>query len=180
MFSLRIGDCSAKVDIINDLLNKLLPKTAQNTPVVDLPASTTTSAYGDIPQTSAAYTSASQLTPAFPSPAPSFASSLFSPSSLFSSSESMFPKGGLLSPKSAQLLSPRSFKSPSSPFFQAISVSVRIYTNNFKINSGYLGFYAAASSHSPPAICEVDRPQKYGEIYEAGQFMMLICNSQKS
>lgn len=124
MFSLRIGDCSANVDILNDLLDKVLPKTAQNTPMVDLPMSTTTSTYRDTPQPSAAYTFASQLTPAFPSPGHSFASSLFSPSSLFSSSESMSPKGGLLSPKSAHPLSPRPFRSPSSPFLQAISVSV--------------------------------------------------------
>jgi hypothetical protein len=124
MISLKIGDCSAKVDLLNRLLDKLLPRKAQNTPLLDLSISPPAPVDGDTPQPSAAYTFASQLTPAFPSPAHSFASSLFSPSSLFSSSGLMSPKDGLLSPKSTHPLSPRSHKSPSSPFFQAISVSI--------------------------------------------------------
>jgi len=124
MFSLRIGDCSAKIDLLNRLLDKVLPRKAQNTPMVDLSISIPAPADGDAPQPSAAYTFVSQPTPAFPSPAHSFASSLFSPSSLFSSSGLVSPKDGFLSPKSAHPLSPESHKSPSSPFFQAISVSI--------------------------------------------------------
>ncbi|KAJ3512535.1 hypothetical protein NLJ89_g3461 [Agrocybe chaxingu] len=99
--SLKIGDCSAKVDLLNQLLEKVSPK--QPPPTINR----------------------SFASPSAPTNVQSFASSLFSPSSVFSPSGASSPKPSLFSPKPGQLLSPRSPKSPSSPFFQAISASMR-------------------------------------------------------
>uniref|UniRef100_A0A8H7Y1A7 Uncharacterized protein n=1 Tax=Psilocybe cubensis TaxID=181762 RepID=A0A8H7Y1A7_PSICU len=121
--SFKMGDCSAKVDLLNLLLEKVLPKKSQQATIVPS-LSSPISEYGSTVLGTPVSSTAHRPT-ALPSPTPSFASSFFSPKSMFSPSGLMSPRPSLLSPNSAQYLSPRSPKSPSSPFFQAISASMR-------------------------------------------------------
>ncbi|KAF8913997.1 golgi-body localization protein domain-containing protein [Gymnopilus junonius] len=118
--SLSVGECSAKVDLLKNLLDNAIPKKSPSVSIVH-PSSPPVSPYGDSPFLSSFALGSPQST-YFPSPAPSFASSLFSPSSLFAPSTVTSPKPSVLSPNSGHLLSP---KSPSSPFLRAISASIR-------------------------------------------------------
>lgn len=117
--SFKMGDCSAKVDLLNLLLDKVLPKKPQQTTTILPPLSSPMSAYGSTILETPISPSTHQSM-GLPSPTPSFASSFFSPKSMFAPSGLMSPKPSLLSPNSIHHMSPRS---PSSPFFQAISVS---------------------------------------------------------
>ncbi|KDR83645.1 hypothetical protein GALMADRAFT_235956 [Galerina marginata CBS 339.88] len=120
--SLRMGDCLAKVDLINLLLEKAIPKKTQTVPIIHPPLSPV-SAYGETPLASSFMLTSPQ--PAvFYASGKSFASSLFPSTSMFSPSSILSPKS-LLSPNSALPLSPRLPRSPSSPFFKAISASIR-------------------------------------------------------
>ncbi|KAF8974465.1 golgi-body localization protein domain-containing protein [Flammula alnicola] len=122
--SLKIGECSAKVDLLNILLDKALPKKPQTLAVIHPSLSSPILTSGDTPLLSST-TLGSQASPVLPSPAQSFASSLFSPSSFFSPSDLMSSKLSFFSPNSTKMLSPRSPRSPASPFLQAISASMR-------------------------------------------------------
>lgn len=115
--SLKIGDCSVKVDLLKLLLEKL-PKRPTTSPTINSPGlSSPVSIQSDTPLASS-FSLGSQPSAASPSPVQSFTSAIFSPTSLFSPS--------LLSPsalKSPSLLSPNSPQPPASPFFRALSVS---------------------------------------------------------
>ncbi|PPQ99072.1 hypothetical protein CVT24_003632 [Panaeolus cyanescens] len=113
--SLKVGDCSAKVDLLNNILDKLFPKKKVVDPL-DLPSP----GFTDAPFGSA-FTFGSQLSAAIPSPVQSFASSLWSPSSILTT-ELKSPFSALLSPQTNKTFSARS---PSSPFFKALSASMR-------------------------------------------------------
>lgn len=106
--SLKIGDCSMKVDLLKLFLEKL-PKRPKTLPTINPPGP---SIQTDTPLASS-FSPGSQPSAAFPSPLQSFTSSIFSPSSLLS----------LSALKSPSFLSPSSPQPPASPFFRAISVS---------------------------------------------------------
>lgn len=111
-FGLTLGDCSAKVDLVMLLLEKLKPKASPTPPrppphniTVDSPPSR----YSSFGFPSGGISASIQ------SALPSFASSLFSPGSISRPMSAFSPTAG-------NLLSP---KSPASPFFRAISASMR-------------------------------------------------------
>lgn len=120
--SLKIGDCSLKVDLLKLLLEKR-PKRSKRLPTINPPGlfsplSIPSDTPSDTPLASS-FSLGSQPSAASPSPVQSFTSAIFSPSSLFSPS--------LMSPstlKSPSLLSPNLPQPPASPFFRALSVSV--------------------------------------------------------
>jgi len=110
----KIGDLNLKVDLLNELLDKVLPRKS-SAPAFELPLSATVS-----PSERRQFSRFSLASPAssITSPVYSLTSSIFSPSSLFSPSDVASPKRPLLSPTS-MLLSPRS---PISASFKALSV----------------------------------------------------------
>lgn len=112
--SLKIGDCSVKVDLLKLFLEKL-PKRPKTLPTINSPGPlSSVSIQSDAPLASS-FSPGSQASAAFPSPVQSFTSAIFSPS---------FSPASLLS--LSTLKSP-SFLSPNSPqppaFFRALSVS---------------------------------------------------------
>ena len=110
--SLKIGDCSVKVDLLKLFLEKL-PKRPKTLPTINSPGPlSSVSIQTDTPLASS-FSPGSQSSTAFPSPVQSFTSAIFSPSSLLS----------LSTLKSPPLLSPNSPQPPASPFFRALSVS---------------------------------------------------------
>ncbi|KAF9569300.1 hypothetical protein CPC08DRAFT_812902 [Agrocybe pediades] len=120
--SLSLGDCSAKVDLLNMLLSKAFPKKARPAHPIPPPLSSLPASYGGDTPLSSPFAWNKQQSPSLASAPPtarSFASSLFSPMSVFSG------KTSLLSPNSANPMSPSFPRSPSSPFFKAISASMR-------------------------------------------------------
>lgn len=123
---LKVEDCSAKVDIMNQLLNRMLPSISSTPSVNYVPVSPPLSATAEKPRLSRFSLTAPAS--AIVSPVYSFTSSLFSPSSFFSPSDANSAKPSLFSPTSAKLLSARSHLSPSSPFFRAFSVSFLMYS----------------------------------------------------
>jgi hypothetical protein len=112
--SLKIGDCSVKVDLLKLFLEKL-PKRPKTLPTINPPGPLSpVSIQTDTPLASS-FSPGSQASAAFPSSVQSFTSAIFSPS---------FSPASLLS--LSTLKSP-SFLSPNSPqppaFFRALSVS---------------------------------------------------------
>jgi len=116
--SLKIGDCSVKVDLLKLFLEKL-PKRPKKLPTINPPALLSpVSIQADTPLASS-FSPGSQPSAGFPFPSSvqSFTSAIFSPS---------FSPASLLSLsnlKSPSFLSPNSPHPPTSPFFRAISVS---------------------------------------------------------
>lgn len=106
--SLTLGDCSAKVDLVSLLLDKLKPKKSSK-----LPKLVTQPKIASPRFTSFSFPSSAGISASIQSALPSFASSLWSPGG----------KSGAFSPLSGKMLSPTSLRSPTSPFFRAISVS---------------------------------------------------------
>lgn len=118
---LKVGECFTKVDLLNRVLDKILPKKA---PTPALSHATLSPAASIMPE--------GPLFSGFPlaSPASAIVSPVYSfTSSLFSPSDANSAKPSILSPTS-KLLSPRSPVSASSPFFKALSVSSSIFTND--------------------------------------------------
>lgn len=107
-FCMRVGDISAKVDLINLIVDKLKPKVSP--PKSKLPSQINV----DTPRFSAFGFPSAGISASIQSALPSFASSFFSPTS-GSGVKSPFSGSRLLSPASA-------IKSPNSPFFRAFSV----------------------------------------------------------
>lgn len=120
-FSLKVGDCSAKIDLLKILLdNVLLKKTPTRTSNLQFPPSPPLAYAKKLSPSPPGF----QDPPALASPTQSVRTSLFSPASLFSPSSLMSSNTSFFSPNSATgMLSPTSPKSPASPFLQAISVS---------------------------------------------------------
>jgi hypothetical protein len=111
--SLKIGDCSAKVDLFKIFLEKL-PKRPKTLPTINPPEPLSlVSIQSDTPLASS-FSPGSQPSTVFPSPVQSFTSAIFSPT---------FSASSLLSLRSPSFLSPNSARPPASPFFRAISVS---------------------------------------------------------
>lgn len=108
--SLTLGDCSAKVDLVSLLLDKLKPKKSSK-----LPKLVTQPKIASPRFTSFSFPSSAGISASIQSALPSFASSLWSPGG----------KSGAFSPLSGKMLSPTSLRSPTSPFFRAISASMR-------------------------------------------------------
>ncbi|KAG2013550.1 hypothetical protein CC2G_010449 [Coprinopsis cinerea AmutBmut pab1-1] len=113
--SLSMDTMVGEVDLLNLLLTKLKPPSVRTSstdkrnvtvPPLDIPS----------PRSSVFFPSAG-LPSALQSAMPSFASSFFPPSAKFGPLSA-------LSPKTGGLLSPRSLRSPASPFFRALSSSV--------------------------------------------------------
>lgn len=129
-FSMKVGDCSAKLDLLKILLDNVFPKKPSARAGKQYPPSLPLS-YPKTLLTSPLGFRA-QEPPTVASPTQSVRTSLFSPASLFSPSSLMSSNASLFSPNSAtRLLSPTSPKSPASPFLQAISVSLfhfQLYT----------------------------------------------------
>lgn len=116
--SLKVGDCSAKMDLLKILLDKVYP----SHPVAIQQSMSPVSPYAShlfFPPAA----SRGQVSPTFPSPH-SVRTSLFSPASLFSPSTIMSSNTAFVPPTSADLPHLPSPRSPSSPFLQAISVSL--------------------------------------------------------
>ena len=110
--SLKIGDCSVKVDLLKLFLEKL-PKRPKILPTINPPGLLSpVSIQTDTPLASS-FSAGSQPSATFPSPVQSLTSAIFSPSSLLS----------LSTLKSPSFLSPNSPQPPASPFFRALSVS---------------------------------------------------------
>lgn len=111
--SLKIGDCSVKVDLLKLFLEKL-PKRPKTLPTINHPEPLSpVSIQTDTPLASS-FSPGSQSSAALPSPVQSFTSAIFSPT---------FSPSSLLSLRSPSFLSPKSAHPPASPFFRAISVS---------------------------------------------------------
>ncbi|KAF8812536.1 hypothetical protein BYT27DRAFT_7182979 [Phlegmacium glaucopus] len=120
--SLKIGDCSVKVDLLKLLLEKLpkRPKTSIINPSEPL---SPVSIQADTPLASS-FSPGPQSSAAFPSPVQSFTSAIFSPSSLLFSPSSILSSSTLKSPSLLSPNLPQPF-SPTSPFFKALSASIR-------------------------------------------------------
>ena len=116
---LKVGECFTKVDLLNQVLDKILPKKVPTPALSHATLSPATSIMSEGPLFSG-FPLASPAS-AIVSPVYSFTSSLFSPSDANSA------KPSILSPTS-RLLSPRSPMSASSPFFKALSVSSSTFT----------------------------------------------------
>jgi hypothetical protein len=125
--SLKVGDCSVKVDLLKLFLEKL-PKRPKTLPTINPPGFLSPiSIQTDTPLASS-FSPGSQPSAAFPSPVQSFTSAIFSPS--FSPSSLL----SLSTLKSPSLLSPNSPRPPASPFFRALSVSfLRDYPLSFTL-----------------------------------------------
>lgn len=105
---MKVGDISAKVDLVVLLIDKLRPKVSP--PKLKLPSQISV----DPSRFSAFGFPSGSISASIQSALPSFASSFFSPSS----------QSGIKSPFSgSRFLSPTTIKSPGSPFFRAFSVS---------------------------------------------------------
>ena len=111
--SLKIGDCSVKIDLLKLFLQKL-PKRPKTVPTINPPGPLSpVSIQTDTPLASS-FSPGSQPSAAFPSPVQSLTSAIFSPT---------FSPSSLLSLRSPSFLSPNSAQPAASPFFRAISVS---------------------------------------------------------
>lgn len=119
--SLKIGDCSAKVDLLKLLLEKL-PKRPKTSPAISPPDLLSPMSFQTDTPLASSFSPGSQPSAAFPSPVQSFASAIFSPSSLLFSPSSVLSPSALKSPSLLPPNSPQPF-SPTSPFFRAPSVS---------------------------------------------------------
>jgi hypothetical protein len=108
--SLKIGDCSVKVDLLKLFLEKL-PKRPKTFPTINSPGPLSSGSIQTDTPLASSFSLGSQSSTAFPSPVQSFTSAIFSPSSLLS----------LSTLKSPPLLSPNSPQPPA--FFRALSVS---------------------------------------------------------
>ena len=119
--SLKIGDCSVKVDLLKLLLEKL-PKRPKTSPPTNPPSLLSPMSVQSDGPLASSFSPGSQPSADFPSPVQSFTSAIFSPSLLFSPSSILSPSNL----KSPSLLSPNSLQpfSPTSPFFKALSVSL--------------------------------------------------------
>ncbi|KAF9485263.1 hypothetical protein BDN70DRAFT_871269 [Pholiota conissans] len=142
--SLKLGDCSAKVDMLNILLEQTLrkrsspPNNTQRQPLSPLSPYT-----GNFLPSAPIF----QAPPsALLSPAQSLKSSIFSASSLLSPSKIMSSNTSSFSPTSTNIMSPMTPKSPSSPFLQAISASMRPKRRHVVVPSVKLKEYKDHSS----------------------------------
>jgi len=127
--SFRLGDCSAKIDLLKYLVDKALPKKVRKL-VAAPPDPLPLTPLGSPPATAASF--ASQASAYLTSPVQSLASSVFSSKTFFTSTGIKSPISSILSPKSAT--SPGTIKSPTSPFLKAISVCRSTYFFHALIN----------------------------------------------